>query len=89
MKVFKYELQNVRDKHQVVMMPEFAQILRISGIGSHIYLWAKVVPENKLTEYRFYPASTGEELPDDIGGYLASIIQDAGQRVLHIFYSRS
>ena len=95
MKVLKYEIQNVRDQWQELKLPTGSLVLKLQGIGSHVCLWVQV-PNDSTQIYGdktlpIYLASTGVELPEDVGGnartrYFDSIIQDNGQRVLHAYF---
>jgi len=99
MKILKYEIKNVRDQWQELELPTVCKILKIEGIGSHIHLWAMVDVDSTTRKMPVYCASTGVELSDDFNvfgwnptpgtSYVESIIQDNGQRVLHIFMNLS
>jgi hypothetical protein len=83
MKILKWEI--VATCSQTIEMPKQARILSIQLQKEKIVLWA-LCDETLETELRVFDIYlTGENLPHDIGEYLATIYNPINGLAFHIF----
>ncbi|PHS13499.1 MAG: hypothetical protein COA78_07105 [Blastopirellula sp.] len=85
MKIFKYGIEIVN--HQILSMPEGAQILSVQEQMGQIQLWAIVEPNNALQEYALCIFGTGRQMPSDMSNFvhIDTFQQAGGALVWHIF----
>lgn len=80
-KIYKYPLQLVG--RQVIKISEGHHILAAQLQGENICLWAEVCTDQPLVEVPIFIVGTGQEVPFDACGYLATVQKDGF--VWHIY----
>ena len=83
--IFKYTI-DLEKREQVVLMPEYTEILSVQLQQGNAKIWALVDQYAKEVPRRFCVFLTGAEIekPDDMK-FLATIQLHGGAIVLHVF----
>ena len=68
----------------VLKMPRDAEILFVGNQGDQACLWARVVPDRRVEDRRFYLRGTGHPIDLDCK-HVGSFMLYAGNLVFHIF----
>lgn len=82
-KIFKYKLQLI--DRQAIQIPEGGEILTVQYQKGNLCLWALVEEHNPIQGRLIRIFGTGNPIMNDPGNYIATVQQDHGDYVWHIF----
>ena len=82
--IYKYRLQQIRDRFSVPM-PAGAQIVHVASQGGWPCIWAIVDTDAPEVVYDFELRGTGHEL-GSVGDHIGTFQLDGGGLVFHLFH---
>jgi antitoxin component HigA of HigAB toxin-antitoxin module len=82
--IWKFPITEIKEE-QVIKMPEGAEILTIQNQYGMACLWAKVNPSNPLVDRKIYVYGTGQNVPEQVKNYIATVQYLNGSLIYHYF----
>lgn len=79
--IWKYP---VKSRAEMVIERD-AKILSVGVQDGEIYLWALVDPEAEYAVREIVVYGTGDDVPDDPGTFLGTVMMYGGREVRHVF----
>ena len=82
MRVWKFA---IGDPESPISLPRGAEILSVAVQRGVVCLWALVDPEQPREDRHLVVAGTGQDVPDERGRFLGTVLLADGDLVFHIW----